>query len=67
MTVKKERLAASTMAALEKKVKREKRPAPTLAATIETVDLTEDADDEECMIYTLAKRPKMEAVLLQLD
>jgi hypothetical protein len=66
MTVKKERLAASTMAALEKKVKRE-RPAPMVAATIETVDLTEDADDEDCMIYTVAKRPKMEAVLLQLD
>jgi hypothetical protein len=67
MTVKKERLTGSTMAALEKKVKREKRPAPTVAATIETVDLTEDADDEDCMIYRVAKRPKAEAALLHLD
>ncbi|GAQ85286.1 hypothetical protein KFL_002270200 [Klebsormidium nitens] len=48
-------------------VKKEKRQGPK-STFIETVDLTEDAgEDQDCMMYTVAKRPKLEGVMLQID
>ena len=51
-----------------KLVKKEKRQLSPKSTVIETVDLTEDInEDQDCMMYTVAKRPKLEGVMLQID
>lgn len=52
----------------ESKVVKNKMGQSLKSTVIETVDLTEDVgDDQDCMMYTVAKRPKLEGVMLQID